>query len=38
MQEETPLAFESKHLMGKDLVKSTYEKEMSTISNAINKW
>jgi hypothetical protein len=38
MQEGRPLDFESKQLKGKYLVKSTYEKEMSTILHAIKKW
>ena len=35
MQEGIPLDFESKQLKGKDLVKSTYEKEMVAILHVI---
>jgi hypothetical protein len=38
MQEGEPLAFESKQFKGKDLVKSTYEKEMAKNFHAIKKW
>jgi hypothetical protein len=36
-QERRPLAFESKQFKGKDLVKSTYEKEMEASLHAIKK-
>jgi len=38
MQEGRPLAFESRKLKGRDLEKSTYEKEMLAILHAIRKW
>lgn len=38
MQEGRPLAFESRKLKGRDLEKSTYEKEMLAILHAVRKW
>jgi hypothetical protein len=37
-QQGRTLAFESKQIKGKYLVKSTYEKEMVAILHAIKKW
>ena len=37
MQEGRPLAFESRKLKGRDLEKSTYEKEMLAILHAVRK-
>jgi hypothetical protein len=37
MQEGKPLDFDSKQLKGKDLVNSTYEKEMSSILHTIKR-
>jgi len=38
MQEGCPLAFTSRALFGKNLGKSTYEKEMLTIIHAVQRW
>jgi hypothetical protein len=38
MQEARPLAFESSHIKGKNLLKSIYDKEMLSILHAIKKW
>ena len=38
MQEGCPLAFTSKALFGKNLGKTTYEKEMLTIIHAVQCW
>ena len=37
-QEGQPLAFTSKHLCDRNLVKSTYEKETMTILHALETW
>ena len=38
LQDEHPIAFTSKALFGKNLVSSTYEKEMMAILHAVQKW
>ena len=38
LQEEHPIVFTSKSMFGKNLVSSTYEKEMMDILHAIQKW
>jgi hypothetical protein len=38
MQEGRPLAFESSHIKGKNLLKPIYEKEMLAILHAVKKW
>ena len=38
MQDERPIAFESRPIKGKFLSKAIYEKEMLAILNALKKW